>query len=223
VTLRRDPEKAREWQRKSAERAAGTRRAKPPESRKKPSAGLKRSSQPKPRTPLRKRNPARLKERRAKNFGTPEQTHAMRLRWSTSGLHRRALRAESRREPWGRRGRLQAGPHEQRVSQGLAPTRAAHVLPDDRVDLGGDASGGGSDLGVGLGNGPGAGEVAARMTDRVFHSLAAIGLLTAGILIGATQSALGASPMETVAHALVGALVAGGAVGILETVTRAKQ
>jgi hypothetical protein len=205
VTLRRDPEKAREWQRKSAERAAGKRRAKPPESRKKPSAGLKRSSQPTPRTPLRK------------------QTHAMRLRWSTSGLHRRALRAESRREPWGRRGRLQAGPHEQRVSQGLAPTRAAHVLPDDRVDLGGDASGGGSDLGVGLGNGPGAGEVAARMTDRVFHSLAAIGLLTAGILIGATQSALGASPMETVAHALVGALVAGGAVGILETVTRAKQ
>ena len=78
MNLRRDPEKIREWQRESNKRAAEKRKAKPPKPRKTPpTTGLKRSSPPKPRTPLRKRNPARLKKRRAEDFGTAEQTAAI--------------------------------------------------------------------------------------------------------------------------------------------------
>lgn len=53
----------------------------------------------------------------------------------------------------------------------MAPTRPAHVLPDDRVDVGGDARGGGSNVGAGLGNGPEVGGVTAIMTMQPKHSV----------------------------------------------------
>ena len=70
MTLRRDPEKTREWQRRSAAKAQATARTKKHN-------GLKRSASSSPRMPIRKRNAARAKERRAEDFGTPEQTAAI--------------------------------------------------------------------------------------------------------------------------------------------------